>query len=99
MTDFLTTGVYDRRRPLLKTTSPSMDILVSSNLERLLYLLSGDTALVAGLMKDLSEQGFYRVPDALLGAIQAEFAAGYCNDAQAEAVRKSAAGSTGNGAT
>ena len=84
--DFLTTGVYDRRRPLLKTTSPSMDILVSSNLERLLYLLSGDTALVAGLMKDLSEQGFYRVPDALLGAIQAEFAAGYCNDAQAEAV-------------
>jgi len=86
LTDFLTTGVYDRRRPLLKTTSPSMDILVSSNLERLLYLLSGDTALVAGLMKDLSEQGFYRVPDALLGAIQAEFAAGYCNDAQAEAV-------------
>ena len=86
LTDFLTTGVYDRRRPLLKTTSPSMDILVSSNLERLLYLLSGDTALVAGLMKDLSEQGFYRVPDALLGAIQAGFAAGYCDDAQAEAV-------------
>ena len=86
LTDFLTTGVYDHRRPLLKTTSPSMDILVSSNLERLLYLLSGDTALVAGLMKDLNEQGFYRVPDALLAAIQAEFAAGYCNDAQAEAV-------------
>ena len=86
LTDFLTTGVYDRRRPLLKTTSPSMDILVSSNLERLLYLLSGDTALVAGLMKDLSEQGFYRVPDALLAAIQAEFAAGCCNDAQAEAI-------------
>ena len=86
LTDFLTTGVYDRRRPQLKTTSPSMDILVSSNLERLLYLLSGDTALVAGLMKDLNEQGFYRVPDALLAAIQAEFAAGYCNDAQAEAV-------------
>ena len=86
LTDFLATGVYDRRRPLLKTTSPSMDILVSSNLERLLYLLSGDTALVAGLMKDLNEQGFYRVPDTLLAAIQAEFAAGYCNDAQAEAV-------------
>ena len=86
LTDFLTTGVYDRRRPLLKTTSPSMDILVSSNLERLLYLLSGDTALVAGLMKDLNEQGFYRVPEALLAAIRAEFAAGYCEDAQAEAV-------------
>ena len=85
LTDFLTTGVYDRRRPLLKTTSPSMDILVSSNLERLLYLLSGDTKLVAGLMGDLSEQGFYRVPEALLAAIQAEFAAGCCTDAQTEA--------------
>ena len=85
LTDFLTTGVYDRRRPLLKTTSPSMDILVSSNLERLLYLLSGDTKLVAGLMGDLSEQGFYRVPDSLLAAIQTEFAAGCCTDAQAEA--------------
>ena len=85
LTDFLTTGVYDRRRPLLKTTSPSMDILVSSNLERLLYLLSGDTELVAGLMRDLNEQGFYRVPEALLSAIQAEFAAGCCTDAQAEA--------------
>ncbi len=85
LTDFLTTGVYDRRRPLLKTTSPSMDILVSSNLERLLYLLSGDTELVAGLMGDLSEQGFYRVPEALLSAIQAEFAAGCCTDTQAEA--------------
>ena len=84
LTDFLTTGVYDRRRPLLKTTSPSMDILVSSNLERLLYLLSGDTALVAGLMKDLNEQGFYKVPDSLLAAIQAEFAAGYCDDARTE---------------
>ena len=86
LTDFLTTGTYTAKREFFKTTSPSMDILVSSNLERLLYLLSGDTALVAGLMKDLSEQGFYRVPDALLGAIQAEFAAGYCDDAQAEAV-------------
>ena len=85
LTDFLTTGVYDRRRPLLKTTSPSMDILVSSNLERLLYLLSGDTELVAGLMGDLNEQGFYRVPEALLSAIQAEFAAGCCTDTQAEA--------------
>lgn len=84
LTDFLTTGIYDRRRPLLKTTSPSMDILVSSNLERLLYLLSGDTALVAGLMKDLNEKGYYKVPDSLLAAIQAEFAAGCCDDAQAE---------------
>lgn len=86
LTDFITTGTYDRRRPLLKTTSPSMDILVSSNLERLLYLLSGDTALVAGLMKDLNEKGYYTVPEALLAAIQKEFGAGFCNDGDAQAV-------------
>ena len=86
LTDFITTGTYDRRRPLLKTTSPSMDILVSSNLERLLYLLSGDTALVAGLMKDLNEKGYYTVPEALLAAIQEEFGAGFCDDGDAQAV-------------
>ena len=86
LTDFITTGTYDRRRPLLKTTSPSMDILVSSNLERLLYLLSGDTALVAGLMKDLNEKGYYTVPEALLAAIQKEFGAGFCDDGDARAV-------------
>ena len=86
LTDFITTGTYDRRRPLLKTTSPSMDILVSSNLERLLYLLSGDTALVAGLMKDLNEKGYYTVPETLLAAIQEEFGAGFCDDGDAQAV-------------
>ena len=83
LTDFLTTGVYDRRRPLLKTTSPSMDILVSSNLERLLYLLSGDTKLVASLMKQLKEEGTYTVPETLKAAIQKEFWAAYCDDARA----------------
>lgn len=83
LTDFIRTGTYDRRRPLLKTTSPSMDILVSSNLERLLYLLSGDTKLVASLMKQLKEEGAYTVPDALKAAIQKEFWAAYCNDARA----------------
>ena len=83
LTDFIRTGTYDRRRPLLKTTSPSMDILVSSNLERLLYLLSGDTALVASLMKQLKEEGAYTVPDALKDAIQKEFWAAYCDDARA----------------
>ena len=86
LTDFIRTGTYDRRRPLLKTTSPSMDILVSSNLERLLYLLSGDTALVAGLMKDLNERGYYTVPETLLAAIQKEFGAGFCDDGDAQAV-------------
>ena len=86
LTDFISTGTYDRRRPLLKTTSPSMDILVSSNLERLLYLLSGDTALVDGLMKDLREKGFYQVPEELLTAIQAEFDGDFCDDAGASEV-------------
>ena len=86
LTDFIRTGTYDRRRPLYKTTSPSMDILVSSNLERLLYLLSGDTALVAGLMGKLNREGSYTVPDSLLSAIQAEFWAGCCDDARAEEI-------------
>ena len=83
LTGFIRTGTYDRRRPLLKTTSPSMDILVSSNLERLLYLLSSDTKLVASLMKQLKEEGAYTVPDALKAAIQKEFWAAYCDDARA----------------
>ena len=83
LTDFLRTGTYDRRRPLLKTTSPSMDILVSSNLERLLYLLSGDTDLVSGLMAQLSREGCYTVPDSLKSAMDAEFWAACCDDTRA----------------
>ena len=66
-----------------------MDILVSSNLERLLYLMSGDSALVAKLMSDLNTQGCYQVPAALLAEIQQQFWAGWCDDTQgAEAIRK-----------
>lgn len=83
LTDFIRTGTYDKRRPLLKTTSPSMDILVSSNLERLLYLLSGDTALVASLMEKLNQEGVYTVPDGLLEAIHKEFWAAFCDDERA----------------
>ncbi len=83
LTDFIRTGTYDRRRPLVKTTSPSMDILVSSNLERLLYLLSNDTALVSRLMTQLKEQGHYTVPRALLEAIQSRFWASCCDDVRA----------------
>ena len=80
LTDFIRTGTYDRRRPLHKTQSPSMDILVSSNLERLLYLMSGDTAMVSRLMKELNEEGCYTVPAELLAKIQAVFWAGSCDD-------------------
>ena len=82
LTDFIHCGTYDRRRPLHKTDSPSMDILVSSNLERLLYLLSGDCELVASLMKQLNEDGFYTVPAALKAAIDAEFWADYAGDGE-----------------
>ena len=57
--DFLTTGHYDARRPLVKTSSPSMDILVASNLERYLHLLTGDESLIAGLMEELKETGHF----------------------------------------
>ena len=86
LTDFIRTGTYDRQRPLLKTTSPSMDILVSSNLERLLYLLSGDTALVADLMGKLNREGAYTVPAHLLAKIQSEFWAAYCDDSRADEI-------------
>ena len=86
LTDFIRTGTYDKRRPLLKTTSPSMDILVSSNLERLLYLLSGDTELVAGLMKALNEEGVYTIPAELKEKISAEFWAAFCDDTRAEEI-------------
>ena len=86
LTDFIRTGTYDKRRPLLKTTSPSMDILVSSNLERLLYLMSGcDTELVAGLMKQLNTEGVYTVSAEMKAAIDREFSAGCCDDAGAAA--------------
>ena len=85
LTDFIRTGVYDRRRPFHKTVSPSMDILISSNLERLLYLMSGDSALVASLMAQLKEDGHYQVPSDLLEKIQAQFCAYCCDDAGTKA--------------
>ena len=84
LTDFIRTGTYDRRRTLHKTLSPSMDILVSSNLERLLYLLSGDTALVSSLMAQLQSEGSYTVSDQLLAQIQELFWAGCCGDPGAQ---------------
>ena len=81
LTDFFLTGIYDRRRPLHKTLSPSMDILLSSNLERLLYFESeGDTKLVAACMQRLAEEGWYRLPDTLLQRMQQTFISGTCSD-------------------
>ncbi len=83
LTDFIRTGTYDRRRPLHKTISPSMDILVSSNLERLLYFMSGDASVVADLMAKLSKEGAYTVPAGMKEAIAREFWAGCCDDEKA----------------
>ena len=80
LTEFISTGHYDRRRPFYKTTSPSMDILVSSNLERLLFLLSRDSAYVAGLMQQLSADGAYQLSGELLDKLQQDFSCGCCDD-------------------
>ena len=80
LTDFLRTGTYDRRRPFYRTISPSMDILVSSNLERLLYLLCGDCSEVAEYMRRLNEDGCYTVSDEMLSKLHAEFSYGCCDD-------------------
>ncbi len=87
LTEFLSTGVYDRHRPFHKTLSPSMDILVSSNLERLLYLLSGqDGAYVASLMEQLGKDGRYQVTPEILAKIKASFGCFWCGDEETEAV-------------
>lgn len=85
LTEFIETGVYNKNRSFYTTTSPSMDILVSSNLERLLYALSGDAAEVTAYMKQLSETGIYTVSETVRAAVTADFAAGYCDDAATKA--------------
>lgn len=82
LTDFIETGVYDRNRKFYTTISPSMDILISSNLERLLFMLSdGNDEEIRSLYRQLAETGTYRVSDAIAKAVKADFAAGYCDDA------------------
>lgn len=81
LTDFLNTGVYDKRRPFYKTSSPSMDILVSSNLERLLFLACNcDTDKVSSWMKNLKEKGYFKIDDAVLANIQQTFKAYCCTE-------------------
>lgn len=96
LTDFLTTGVYDRNRPFHKTISPSMDILISSNLERLLYYMSdGNADLVAKLMDDLAQTGRYEVPADMLERIQATFLCGFASDDEARTAMKECFEETG----
>lgn len=82
LTDFLRTGVYDKNRPFHTTMSPSMDILVSSNLERLLFDLSGENdAEVKGYMDALAKTGKYEVSDAIKAALADQFWGGFCGEA------------------
>ncbi len=81
LTDFIETGVYDRNRDFYTTTSPSMDILISSNLERLLYIVSdGDAALVEKYMTELKEKGVYTVNDSIKEKVAQNFYGGCADD-------------------
>ncbi|MBQ8028750.1 MAG: threonine synthase [Clostridia bacterium] len=90
LTDFLTSGTYDKNRKFFATTSPSMDILISSNLERLLFHLSGeDDKKISNWMKLLSTEGVYSVDSDVKEKILSLFDAGCCNDAMtAETIGK-----------
>ena len=79
LTDFLRTGVYDRNRAFHTTMSPSMDILISSNLERLLYLIAGSEE-TASYMKQLNEKGVYKVSDEVMAKIKADFCGYFCDE-------------------
>ncbi len=81
LTDFIRTGVYDRKRPFYTTSSPSMDILISSNLERLLYHLYGENPdAVRTLMEQLKKDGRYEISAEVLKRLQSEFSGGWCDD-------------------
>ena len=81
LTEFIRTGIYNKNRTFVTTNSPSMDILISSNLERLLYHMSdGDSELVASLMRQLNENGVYEVPDKIKSKLSELFYAAYCDD-------------------
>lgn len=81
LTDFINTGVYDKNRDFYTTISPSMDILVSSNLERLLYKMSdNDDKLVSELMSKLKTQGVYEVPQEIKTKISDAFYGGFCDE-------------------
>ena len=85
LTDFINTGIYDANREFYVTNSPSMDILISSNLERLLYHLAGnDSAEVRSLMDQLAQNGRYQVGDKVKAGLDSLFAAGFADEAEIE---------------
>ena len=89
LTDFINTGVYDRNRKFFTTVSPSMDILISSNLERLLYhLCDEDTDLINKWFDALKTEGKYEVTEDVKKKVSELFCAGCCDDTQTKAAIK-----------
>lgn len=90
LTDFFESGIYDRRREFYCTSSPSMDILISSNLERLLFELSGkNDSTVKDWMESLSKDGYYKVSGEVKEKMDALFVAGSCDEKEtAETISK-----------
>ncbi|MDE6775512.1 MAG: threonine synthase [Ruminococcus sp.] len=87
LTDFINTGVYDRNRKFYATVSPSMDILISSNLERLLYIMTGrNDEHIKDWFGKLASEGRYEVSDDVKAKLNDEFCAGFCDDEQTKAV-------------
>ena len=80
LTDFIRTGVYDRNRKFHTTISPSMDILISSNLERMLFALSDDDKYIASLQSQLASNGKYTVSEDIKKSLSELFYAGCCDD-------------------
>ncbi len=85
LTDFIRTGTYDRTREFFKTMSPSMDILISSNLERLLYVIGG-SALTGELMEELKTAGKYTMPESLHSTIREVFEGYYLTEEETSEV-------------
>ncbi len=89
LTEFFTTGTYNSKRDFHKTASPSMDILVSSNLERLLYHVAKNKEDVAVWMEELNKNGCYKLPKDIMDEISSIFEAGSANDdLTAETIKK-----------
>jgi threonine synthase len=93
--DFFETGVYDKNRDFILTISPSMDILISSNLERLIYMIAGcDAKKNSELMKSLKEKGSYEVTPEMKANLS-DFAAGYATEAEVKEKIAEVYGNTG----
>lgn len=81
LTDFISTGIYSKNREFHQTISPSMDILISSNVERLLFeLYQHDSEKISELMDQLKEHWVYQIEEQVLETLKKEFVGGFCGD-------------------